>query len=56
MDTGPDALTAGYTSYLRLVNDLGLSDRLVDTSPVIGLVKHGCLIDIDPGGKLATAS
>jgi len=49
VDTGPDALTAGYTSYLRLVNDLGLADRLVDTSPVIGLVKQGRLIDIDPG-------
>jgi protoporphyrinogen oxidase len=52
VDTGPDALTAGYTSYLRLVDDLGLADRLADTSPVIGLVKHGQLIDIDPGKPL----
>jgi oxygen-dependent protoporphyrinogen oxidase len=52
VDTGPDALTAGYTSYLRLVKDLGLSNRLVNTSPVIGLVKRGRLIDIDPGKLL----
>jgi len=52
IDTGPDALTAGYTSYLQLVDDLGLADRLVDTSPVIGLVKQGRLIDIDPGKPL----
>lgn len=52
VDTGPDALTASYESYLRLVEDLGLTDRLVDTSPVIGLVRRGRLIDIDPS-KLA---
>jgi protoporphyrinogen/coproporphyrinogen III oxidase len=49
VDTGPDALTAGYTSYLKLVDDLGLADRLVDTSPVIGLVRQGRVIDLDPG-------
>jgi protoporphyrinogen/coproporphyrinogen III oxidase len=48
IDTGPDALTASYESYMRLVDDLGLSDRIVDTSPVIGLVRGGRLIDIDP--------
>jgi protoporphyrinogen/coproporphyrinogen III oxidase len=48
VDTGPDALTASYASYLRLVDDLGLSDRLVDTSPVMGLVRRGRLIDVDP--------
>jgi protoporphyrinogen/coproporphyrinogen III oxidase len=48
VDTGPDALTAGYASYLRLVDDLGLTDRVVDTSPVTGLVRQGRLIDIDP--------
>ncbi|MCV7102802.1 protoporphyrinogen/coproporphyrinogen oxidase [Mycobacterium palustre] len=48
VDTGPDALTAGYASYLKLVEDLGLGDRLVDTSAVIGLVRGGRLIDLDP--------
>ena len=49
VDTGPDALTAGYASYLKLVEDLGLGDRLVDTSAVIGLVRDGRVIDLDPG-------
>ncbi|CQD17810.1 protoporphyrinogen oxidase [Mycobacterium lentiflavum] len=52
IDTGPDALTAGYASYLKLVEDLGLADRLVDASPVIGLVRRGRVIDIDPGTPL----
>lgn len=53
VDTGPDALTAGYASYLKLVEDLGLADRLVDTSAVIGLVRRGRVIDIDPGKPLS---
>jgi oxygen-dependent protoporphyrinogen oxidase len=52
VDTGPDALTGGYSSYLRLVQDLGLGDRLVDTSAVIGLVRGGRLIDLDPANLL----
>jgi protoporphyrinogen/coproporphyrinogen III oxidase len=52
IDTGPDALTAGYASYLGLVEDLGLGDRLVDTSAIIGLVRHGRLIDLDPAKVL----
>jgi oxygen-dependent protoporphyrinogen oxidase len=52
VDTGPDALTSGYTSYLKLVEDLGLGDRLVDTSAVMGLVRRGRLIDIDPANLL----
>ncbi len=53
VDTGPDALTAGYASYLKLVDDLGLGDRLVDTSAVMGLVRHGRVIDVDPGNLLS---
>ncbi len=52
VDTGPDALTAGYASYLKLVEDLELGDRLVDTSAVIGLVRGGRLIDLDPAELL----
>lgn len=52
VDTGPDALTAGYSSYLKLVEDLGLADRVVDTSAVIGLVRRGRVIDIDPDRPL----
>jgi protoporphyrinogen/coproporphyrinogen III oxidase len=53
VDTGPDALAASYVSHLRLVDDLGLSDQVVDTSPVVGLIRRGRLIDVDPG-KLVT--
>lgn len=53
IDTGPDALTGGYSSYLNLVAELGLGDRLVDTSAVIGLVRHGRLIDLDPGNVVS---
>jgi protoporphyrinogen/coproporphyrinogen III oxidase len=53
VDTGPDALTAGYAGYLKLVEDLGLGDRLVDTSAVIGLVRGGRLIDVDPAKVLS---
>ena len=52
IDTGPDALTAGYASYLGLVEDLGLGDRLVDTSAVIGVIRQGRVIDLDPAKLL----
>lgn len=48
VDTGPDALTESYHSYLGLLRDLGLGDRVVPSSPVVGLVRGGKLIDIDP--------
>lgn len=47
VDTGPDALTESYHSYLGLLRELGLGDRVVASSPVIGLVRGGKLIDID---------
>jgi protoporphyrinogen/coproporphyrinogen III oxidase len=53
VDTGPDALTAGYSSYLKLVDDLGLADRLVDTSAVMGLARGGRVVDLDPGKPLS---
>ena len=52
VDTGPDALTAGYSSYLRLIADIGLESQLHDTSAVIGLIRDGRVIDIDPGRPL----
>jgi protoporphyrinogen oxidase len=48
VDTGPDALTESYHSYLGLLDELGLADRVVPSSPVVGLVRRGKLIDIDP--------
>jgi protoporphyrinogen/coproporphyrinogen III oxidase len=48
VDTGPDALTESYRNYLGLLSELGLGDRVVPSSPVIGLIKDGVLLDIDP--------
>jgi protoporphyrinogen oxidase len=48
VDTGPDALTESYRSYLGLLDELGLGDRVVAASPVVGLVRGGRLHDIDP--------
>jgi protoporphyrinogen/coproporphyrinogen III oxidase len=48
VDTGPDALTESYHSYLGLLRELGLGDRVVSSSPVIGLIRDGRLFDIDP--------
>lgn len=48
VDTGPDALTSGYASYLKLVRDLGLEESVVETSAVMGLVRRGRVVDIDP--------
>lgn len=48
VDTGPDALTESYTSYLGLLRELGLGDRVVSSSPVIGLIRDGTLYDVDP--------
>ena len=35
-----------------LVEDLGLGDRLVDTSAVIGVIRQGRVIDLDPAKLL----
>src|SRR5262245_43119406 len=46
IDTGPDAMTAGYTHYVSLLEELGLGDRVVPCSPVMGLIRHGNLRDL----------
>ena len=55
VDTGPDAATAGDVNWLRLVDDLGLSDRVAETSPVLGMVRDGRIHDIDPRKPLRAA-
>lgn len=57
IDTGPDALTTAYTEYLALCDRMGLSSAVVPSSPVVGLVRDGRLIDIHtsrPLGALLT--
>lgn len=56
VDTGPDALTQGYSRYLGLIDTLGLSDLIVHPSAVAGLVRGGRIVDIDPGKPLRAAA
>lgn len=56
VDTGPDALTESYARYLALVDELGLSDLVVQPSQVAGLVRGGRIVDLDPGKPLRAAA
>lgn len=47
IDSGPDAMTDGYATYKQLATDVGLGDQLVMSSPVVGLVRQGKVLDID---------
>ncbi|GBE66227.1 protoporphyrinogen oxidase [Mycobacterium sp. MFM001] len=38
-DVGPTIVTDNYTEYMKLVRDLGLSDKLVDCAPEVAVVK-----------------
>jgi protoporphyrinogen/coproporphyrinogen III oxidase len=49
IDTGPDAITASYRRYLAIMEELGLADRVVRASQVVGFVRGGRVIDVDPG-------
>lgn len=48
VDTGPDAATESYKRFLAMLKELGLSDLVVKSSEVVGVVRHGRVIDIDP--------
>lgn len=49
IDAGPDAMTEGYRHYRALAEALGLGNAFVASSPVIGLLRGGRVIDIDTG-------
>jgi len=55
VDTGPDAATGGYAAWLSLIDDLGLSGQITAPSPVLGIVRDGRIIDIDPSRPLRAA-
>jgi len=46
-DVGPVIVTDGYTEYMKLVRDVGLSDQVVDCAPEIAVVKGDELHIID---------
>src|SRR5689334_11410414 len=52
VDTGPDAATGSYKRWLALVDELGLSSRLTQPSPVLGVIRSGRIVDVDPGAPL----
>jgi protoporphyrinogen oxidase len=47
IDAGPDAMTNGYREYQGLAKAVGLGDRFVPSSPVVGLIRDGRVIDVD---------
>jgi protoporphyrinogen/coproporphyrinogen III oxidase len=53
IDAGPDAMTESYRNYRALATELGLGDQFVASSPVIGLVRNGKVIDIDTRKMIA---
>ncbi len=55
VDTGPDAATEGYSRWLALVDELGLRERLTTPSPVLGMVRGGRIIDVDPTSPVRAA-
>jgi oxygen-dependent protoporphyrinogen oxidase len=53
IDAGADAMTEAYETCLSAVRELGLAERVVRTSQVIGLVRGGRLHEIDPARPLS---
>jgi protoporphyrinogen oxidase len=38
-DVGPTVVTDNYTEYMKLVRDVGLSDKVIDCAPAMAVVK-----------------
>jgi protoporphyrinogen oxidase len=55
IDTGPEIVAGSYGHYLRLLEDVGLADQLVPSSPIIGSVRDGRVIDNDSSKPLRMA-
>jgi len=53
IDAGPDAMTAGYREYRALAHAVGLESEFVPSSPVVGMVRDGRVIDIDTANVLS---
>ncbi|MDB5971492.1 MAG: Protoporphyrinogen oxidase [Hydrocarboniphaga sp.] len=47
MDTGATQISTGYTEYLALCAELGLSQEIVASSQAIGFIRHGRIHVID---------
>ncbi len=55
IDAGPDAMTGGYSEYQALAGEVGLGAEFVASSPVIGLIRDGRVLDIDMARPLTSA-
>src|SRR5262245_39821165 len=55
IDTGPEIVAGTYNRYLQLVRDVGLGEQIVPSSPVIGTLRDGRVIDNDTTKPLAMA-
>ena len=47
IDTGPEIIAGSYTHYLALLKAVGLGERIVTSSAVVGTVRDGRVIDTD---------
>lgn len=47
IDTGPEIVAGSYVRYLALARAVGLGDKLVHSSPIVGTVRDGRVIDTD---------
>lgn len=54
LDTSATLITDRYVEYLKLVRELGLSERLVDSSPVVGVVSGRALHLIDTSRPISS--
>jgi protoporphyrinogen oxidase len=55
IDTGPEIIAGSYQRYLALVKAVGLEDQVVPSSPVVGSVRNGKVMDNDTTKPLAMA-
>jgi protoporphyrinogen oxidase len=46
-DVGPTIVTDNFTEYMKLVRDVGLSDKVIDCAPAMGVVKDSDLHVLD---------
>jgi protoporphyrinogen/coproporphyrinogen III oxidase len=46
-DVGPTIVTDGYTEYMKLVRDVGLTDKVVDCAPKVAVVQGNNLHILD---------
>ena len=47
IDTGATAIASSYHAYLDLIGQLGLSDRLVGASSIVGVMRNGRVHELD---------